>query len=501
MAAAVVVIRLALAAVFAFAGAAKLADPAGSRRAIRDFGIPERLAAPLAFLLPVAEIGIAVGLVPASSVRLAAGAGAGLLVLFAVAISIALLRGRRPDCHCFGQLHSAPAGPATLVRNLALAGLAVLIASQPAGDPGWIELAAVGVAMVVGGQAALSYLLMRRYGRALLRIQELETGLSRPETLALGAEAPDFALPDLDGHEVELGGLLAGKRPVLLVFADPGCGPCRALLPQLAVWQNDHADRFTLALVSRGEQSENTAVAEEHGLHTVLIQEDREVADLYQSDATPSAALVGAEGRIEHPLVTGADAITELVDFATSPSRAVALAGNGARRIAVAAALAGGLGVAATEAGASTTEETLSSVVDPKLAAIGNTIRKATPKLQRDENAIRQALVANASKPGARSNAAVRESLRTLRADVLDVRARVIGLSTTKSPRAAEAKQLCSKSFQSLAEGLERFEQIVVAAPAQDVTRLSSQSRKLFAIARSYGYAANLVLGCKGKGC
>lgn len=38
--------RLMLALVFAVAGLAKLADRPGSRQALRDFGLPTRLAAP-----------------------------------------------------------------------------------------------------------------------------------------------------------------------------------------------------------------------------------------------------------------------------------------------------------------------------------------------------------------------------------------------------------------------------------------------------------------------
>jgi hypothetical protein len=43
-----------------------------------------------------------------------------LLLLFVVGIGLNLARGRHPDCHCFGQLHSAPAGWSTLIRNLVL---------------------------------------------------------------------------------------------------------------------------------------------------------------------------------------------------------------------------------------------------------------------------------------------------------------------------------------------------------------------------------------------
>ena len=45
--------RLLLAAVFLVAGIAKLADLAGSRQALRDFGVPARLANPFGVLLPL----------------------------------------------------------------------------------------------------------------------------------------------------------------------------------------------------------------------------------------------------------------------------------------------------------------------------------------------------------------------------------------------------------------------------------------------------------------
>ncbi len=47
-----------------------------------------------------------------------------LLSVFVVGITYNLARGRNPECHCFGQLHSAPAGWKTLARNGVLAAVA-----------------------------------------------------------------------------------------------------------------------------------------------------------------------------------------------------------------------------------------------------------------------------------------------------------------------------------------------------------------------------------------
>ena len=315
--------RLALAAVFLVAGLAKLADPAGSHRALRAFGVPRWLAAPSARLLPAAEIAVAVLLLPASTVPWAAGLALVLLLTFSAGIAVSLARGRTPDCHCFGGLHSRPASPATLGRNLGLAAVAGGVAW--AGWDGQTGPSAVawavdapGVALLVTSYALSAGLavglvaLLRQNGRLLLRVEALEARLGLPDSpapgeLPIGAVAPTFRLPALDGDEASLGSLLGTGRPALLVFSDPACGPCRALLPEVARWQRDHAAHWTTVLVSRGDTETNAREARAHGLRHVLRQEDREVAEAFGCAGTPGAVLVGADGRIASPLLRGAE--------------------------------------------------------------------------------------------------------------------------------------------------------------------------------------------------
>src|SRR5215216_3166895 len=121
MDAALLIARLVLAALFSLAGVAKLSDLKGSRQAIIAFGVPSAIAAPLGLLLPLAELTVAATLLPSSTAWWGALGALALLSLFLVGITYNLARGRKPDCHCFGQLHSAPAGWKTLARNGALA--------------------------------------------------------------------------------------------------------------------------------------------------------------------------------------------------------------------------------------------------------------------------------------------------------------------------------------------------------------------------------------------
>ena len=86
MTAALCIVRLALAIIFALAGLAKLANRTSTKRALGEFGVPEHLLGTGAVALPVVELVVAGLLVPASTARIGAALGALLLVAFSVAI-------------------------------------------------------------------------------------------------------------------------------------------------------------------------------------------------------------------------------------------------------------------------------------------------------------------------------------------------------------------------------------------------------------------------------
>lgn len=121
------VARLLLAAVFAASAAGKAVDGVGTRQALIGFGVPAWAVRPGRVLLPIVELTTAgLLLVPPTTVAGAAAALA-LLAVFSVAIATNLGRGRTPDCHCFGQLHSAPISGQLIWRNVALAAPALLV--------------------------------------------------------------------------------------------------------------------------------------------------------------------------------------------------------------------------------------------------------------------------------------------------------------------------------------------------------------------------------------
>ena len=280
----------------------------------------------------MAELLIAGGLVVGASAVWAACAAAALLLVFCVAIGRVLARGKTPDCHCFGNVGAAPVGRGTIVRNLVLVGLAgfVVIAGWDGAGMSVPRLAAdlgavavvLGVAMVL--HVAFSWQLFAQNGRLLERVSALEAALGggarKPtvESLRIGDRAPDFALSNLEGDMVTLRELLRPGRGVVLVFTDPGCGHCHPLLPALGRVRGD--DEPALAVISRGSPEQNRANAREHGITSMLLQHDFEIAEAYRTYGMPSAYLVDAGGRIASEHAGGPEAVGKLL---APPSLAV----------------------------------------------------------------------------------------------------------------------------------------------------------------------------------
>ena len=182
-----------------------------------------------------------------------------------------------------------------------------------------LGLIAAVLALALGAaEGWLLVQLLQQNGRLLARLEALEAhlglGASGPVLgLPLGTPAPPFELPSLEGETLTLETLRAAGKPVLLLFTDPGCGTCTALLRDIGRWQCDHGATLTLALLSRGTPEANRAKVAKHKVTRVLVQQDREVAQAYQANGTPAAVLVQPDGTIGSPLARGAEAIPALV--------------------------------------------------------------------------------------------------------------------------------------------------------------------------------------------
>lgn len=336
------ILRITLASVFAFAGIAKLRDIGASRQMLREFGVPELVAGLLGWLLPVLELATVVALMSAAWAPWGAASATALLSVFTGLMLVNIALGRRPRCRCFGQVAAEPIGVSTVARNMVLLGLALLVMTNALRQDDALVLRwaganagrVLGVAVVLAFLAAQTFLLLqilRQQGRMLLRLDTLSTMGAVPASqnahhngsgvqgLPVGEKAPDFDVPLVGGGRLTLKKLLSAQKPVLLFFMHPGCGPCRALLPQIAGWNSELAARLTLAVISEGSVRENRRFLGDHEVPSVGLQKRQSVSNAFGSYGTPAAVIIDPNGRIKNSLAAGADEIERVIYAGLEP--------------------------------------------------------------------------------------------------------------------------------------------------------------------------------------
>ena len=272
-----------LAAVLLAAALAKLRDRDTAREAVAAFGVPDRAATAVACTLITVELTVGAALLAPRSRDAAAWAALALLLAFTAVVAVALARGKRHACSCFGG--KAPIGPITLLRNGGLVALAAAVGS------GTGELVALGALATIA--AAVSSNAIRSHAARLPRV---------------GAKAPDL------GHDkFALEALVSRGAPLLLVFVHANCGPCRQLVPVLAGWQVEHAQALTLVML----ETDAAALKPPDADWQRVVHIDGAAAR-YGVPTTPIAVAVGADRRVT-AIAEGPDAIARLVVRLVAP--------------------------------------------------------------------------------------------------------------------------------------------------------------------------------------
>ncbi len=336
------ILRLFLFAIFAVAGTAKLFDLKGSQKAIEDFEVPESLAKPLAWLLPIAEITIAILLLPITTSWFSAIAAFTLLLSFIVGMILQIRKGNAPDCHCFGAIHSEPVSPKSLGRNVlfAVAALALIISgrtNQGLSAVDWLDdvssadRAFLVLALII--TAFLGFIIY--YLRQMLESQKrlarqievmqfiandgneeiVREDITNPlEGVPIGSPMPDFELPDINGRIISFEHLLMQGKPMLFFFISPKCNPCKALLPEIYQWQRELADKINFVFISNGTAKDNKDKIIGDAKVQLLLQKDFEVGDLINARWTPTVVLINSDGTIASRFAASDDAARELIE-------------------------------------------------------------------------------------------------------------------------------------------------------------------------------------------
>jgi methylamine dehydrogenase accessory protein MauD len=160
-----------------------------------------------------------------------------------------------------------------LIANLALWIVVLLL--------GFLLLGALRAVALLGWRVAqLEATMPSRVGRSGLRP---------------GKKAPEFTLPTSAGGEVKLEHF--AQRKLLLVFMQPGCGPCQNIVRELNRLHD--AGEVQVLVVHNGDAEAVREWIKQNRPHfTVAVQERYNLSKRYEIFATPFAFLIDERGMI-----------------------------------------------------------------------------------------------------------------------------------------------------------------------------------------------------------
>lgn len=172
--------RGAIALLFAAAAMDKLRHRLYFQANLREYALlPNAAVAPAARALPFVELGIAAAALAPVTARPAMLCGAGLLALYALAMSVNLLRGRRDiDCGCTGPAIRQTLTGWLVLRNAVLVAVALVGASLPAARPLGAADVTIGVLAVAAGAAL--YAAVNQLTSNVPRLDALDAWMEQP---------------------------------------------------------------------------------------------------------------------------------------------------------------------------------------------------------------------------------------------------------------------------------------------------------------------------------
>jgi peroxiredoxin len=182
----------------------------------------------------------------------------------------------------------------------------------------WVMLVAGGLVGIALGLAILEGIPQKRqeigtnvqdsgrdHDRDLLQVPESGTTESRSLDsvigIAVGSEAPDFTLFDLEGNAIRLGDFRG--QVVMVNFWATWCGPCKVEMPAFQTYYEQLLEEgFMVIAVNFDEPEQDVRDFQEELSLTfpLLLDPGGEVQRLYQIRGYPSSVFISRDGTIEY---------------------------------------------------------------------------------------------------------------------------------------------------------------------------------------------------------
>lgn len=227
-----------------------------------------------------------------------------LLLSFLIAIGWVLFRGETVDCGCF--LGGSQASPVTWelwIRDLFLLAAAtflVWVKPFPWSLDGLLQQKNLWKKMGVG--LVVTYLLVTGVLAFNSQIPVPPSTAEVQPLLPVGTKAPDFNLPDLDGHIVRLKDFYNQKSVLIEVFAT-WCPHCQHSVPLLKKLQNAQPNTLQILAMNAGDPLDKPSTGPAFRqyfkvTYPILERPSMALMNLYHVSGFPTFYLIGKDGKI-----------------------------------------------------------------------------------------------------------------------------------------------------------------------------------------------------------
>ncbi len=303
----------------ALSGATKLRDVTGTQDAFDALRVPAwvpRRAG--AFVLPVGELVLALGLILARGRLLVAVTALVLLLMLAYTALIARALGFRVEtnCGCFGRLGDPRVGRRTLVRNVvlsALAAWALLLAVRGESVIGALRDADINDWSAVAAATLLSalvFLISSKSAPATPVHAGPRTGPA-DESDYLRTAIPHGFVEMANGQRVHLREL-AATQARLLIWLNTSCEPCLRVGTHVDAWAEHLAPAVDVLAVYSTTPAPDVAL--HHDRSRLVRDLGNNVRTVFGLPGSPAAVLLGADGMLAGGPVVGETDVLELVE-------------------------------------------------------------------------------------------------------------------------------------------------------------------------------------------